>query len=401
MPAGASRYQRRSRVTGIAWGLVSPIPLAPVQGRAQGRHRRLMRGLDLRAGAQGRQSARPLTWHGLIRFSSDRVHKALVESLACGFTFIPDERAVPSELGHGLSFEAASGKDRLGGRLGFRVPLTDRERQLLDEYRSQLTKLQFALWARAFAETDAEPERPVVVTLSQLCDDLGYRRLQNGAHRPELKRQVAALLALLTAVEVDAEYRAPDGRTARLRGPLWQRFPDLEPERSLAYAPGAWAADPLWSRFNRRVALAGAGLLALRPDRDRWAISVGGYLATLARMNGYRPLTVRVETLLERTGLGEAEQRNPSRMREMLERALEQLEAVGVIAGWDWFSSDHSEPDMDAPSDLARLAGTAPHWAQRSLVIQWPAPLRDREASLRSRREASSRTKRVRTTPAR
>jgi hypothetical protein len=337
----------------------------------------------------------------LIRFSSDRVHKALVESLACGFTFIPDERAVPSELRHGRSFESAGGKDQLHGRLGFRLLPTDRERQLLDEYRSQLIKLQFALWARAFAETDADPERPVVVTLAQLCDDLGYRRLQNGAHRPEHKRQVAALLELLTAVEVDAEYRAPDGRTAHLRGPLWKRFPELEPERSFAYTPGAWYADPVWRQFNQRVALAGAGLLALRPDRDRWAISVGGYLATLARMNGYRPLTVRVETLLERTGLGEAEQRNPSRMREMLERALEQLEAVGVIAAWDWFNSNPSEPDMDAPSDLAQLARTAPHWAQRSLVIQWPAPLRDREVALRFCREASSRAKRVRTTPAR
>lgn len=394
---GRSRYQRRSQVSGVAWGLFPPIYLTPALLLAEAPHQ----GLDIRAGAPGRPAARPLTWHGLIRFSSDRVHKALIESLAGGFAFIPDERALPSELHDGSDFVSIGGKDRLTGRLGFRLPPTDRERRLLDEYRSQLIKLQFALWARAFAETDAEPERPVIVTLSQLCDDLGYRRLQNGAHRPEHKRQVAELLALLTTVELDAEYLTPDGRTTYLRGPLWQRFPDLEPERTFAYSPGTWYADPAWNRYNRRVALAGAGLLALRPDRDRWAISVGGYLATLARMNGYRSLTVRVETLLERTGLGEAERRNASRMREMLERALEQLEAVGVIAAWDWFGSDPSEPDMDTPSDLSRLANTAPHWAQRSLVIQWPAPLRDRETVLRSRREATPRAKRVRTTPAR
>jgi hypothetical protein len=364
--------------------------------------------LDIRAGGAAGRAARPLVWHGLIRFSSDRIHKAAIEALALGFHFIPnnsDEPASPDDSRHSRPFRSASGKDWLDGRLGFRMPPTDRERQLLDEYRSQLVKMQFALWARAFAETDADPHRPCVVTLAQLCEDLGYRRLQNGAHRPEHKRLVAELIELLTNVEVEAEYRAPDGRLARLRGPLWKRFRDLELERTVAYAPGDWYSDPAWSRFNRRVGLIGAGLLSLRPDRDRWAISVGAYLATLARMNGYRPLTLRVSTLMDRTGLQEAEQRNPSRMREMLERALEQLEAVGVIAEWDWFHGAFSEPDMDAPNDLARLITGADQWAERSLVIRWSAPLRDREALLRARRESPSaevrRSTRTRTAPQR
>ena len=363
--------------------------------------------LDIRGGGTSRRVARPLVWHGLIRFSSDRIHKAALETLACGFHFIPndpDDRMARHDLRHGRPFHSVGGKDRLEGRLGFRRSLTDRERELLNEHRAQLIKLQFALWARAFAETNADPSRPTVVMLSQLCEDLGYRRLQNGTHRPEHKRQVAEWINLLTSIELDAEYCAPDGRRVRLTGPLWRRFPDWEGDRVIAFAPGPWCAEPVWSRYNQRVGLIGAELLALRPDRDRWAISTGAYLATLARMNGYRSLTLRVATLIERTGLKDAEQRNPSRMREMLERALEQLEAAGVIAQWDWFNADASEPDMDAPGELMGLTTSSMHWTERCLVIRWPAQLHDREGVLRSKREprgAGQRVARSRTVPQR
>lgn len=360
--------------------------------------------LDIRAGSSGRRPARPLGWHGLIRFSSDRIHKAVVESLTSGFTFTPHEFSSERDLHLAREFGGRSGRDYLSGRLGFRLPPTDRERELLNGHRAQLIKLQFALWARAFAETDAEPARPAVVTLSQLCDDLGYHRQQNGSHRPEHKRQVAEWVALLTSIELEAEYEAPDGQRVHLTGPLWRRFPDWELDRQIAFAPGPWYANTVWSRFNRRVGLFSAALLSLRPDRDRWAIGIGGYLACLARMNGYRPLTLRVATFLERTGLQEAERRNPSRMREMLERALEQLEACGAIAQWDWFNADPYEPDMDTPAVLEQLLGSAPGWADRSLVIRWPEALRHREASLSSAREirrTGRRGNRLRTVPER
>lgn len=361
------------------------VPAVLLRRRALSTHAR--RFLDIRAGASSHRSARPLGWHGLIRFSSDRIHKAVVESLADGFTFTPHEHSSERDFHLARAFGGRSGRDRLAGRLGFRLPSTDRELELLNGNRAQLIKLQFALWARAFAETDADPARPAVVTLSQLCDDLGYHRQQNGSHRPEHKRQVAEWVALLTSIELNAEYEAPDGQRVRLTGPLWKRFLDWELDRQIAFAPGPWYADPLWSRFNRRVGLFSAALFTLRPDRDRWAICVGGYLACLARMNGYRPLTLRVATLLERTGLQEAERRNPSRMREMLERALEQLEACGAIAQWDWFNAAPYEPDMDTPAELEKLLGVAPGWADRSLVIRWPEELRRREDSLSSARD--------------
>ncbi|MGV3722281.1 MAG: hypothetical protein ACO1SX_15345, partial [Actinomycetota bacterium] len=152
-------------------------------------------------------------------------------------------------------------------------------------------------------------------------------------------------------------------------------------------------ADPVWTRCNGSVGLASAGLLRLRSDRDCWAIAVGGYVAALSRMNGYRPLTLRVSTLLERSGLATAERRNPGRMRDMLERALDRLEAVGVIGEWDWFAGASAEPDMDASDDLAGLMETA-EWSTRSLVIRWPAALQQRGDDLRVSREQHWRDRR-------
>ncbi|MCC2668357.1 MAG: hypothetical protein K0Q72_828 [Armatimonadetes bacterium] len=352
--------------------------------------------LEIRAGEP--RVARALVWHGLIRFPADRIHKAVVETLARGVVFYPE--APEGDLAAGRELVPGRGRDQLTGAIGFRVRPTALEQERLRQSWPLLLKLQYVLWARAFAEMDAEPGKPVRVTWAQLCEDLGYARLRNGAHRPEHKRLVAALADLLTSLSLRAEYRAPDGRSASLAGPVWQRHPELESERIFAYSPGAWQDDPVWKAFNHAVGLARPELLRLRPDRDRWAIAVGGYLAVLARMNGYRALTLRVATLLERTGLEEAERRNPARMREMLERALDRLEEARIIGGWDWASAATGEPDMDAPGELAALADAAAGWAGRSVVICWPAALVEREpvlAAARKRRRTASRRTNERT----
>ena len=347
--------------------------------------------LEIRCGTSTRRKAPPLGWHGLLRFPADRIHKAVVETLSRGVIFFPDEP--DRELAAGRELPTSRGRDRLTGAIGFRRRPSEPEEDRLHRNWPLLVKLQYALWARAFAEADGEPGAPVTVTWAQLCEDLGYARLRNGAHRPEHKRLVAELVDLLTRLQVEADYQAPDGRTTRLSGPLWRRHPALEEERSFVYSPGAWYDDPVWREFNRTVGLARAELLRLRPDRDRWALAVGGYLAPLARMNGYRPLTLRVETLLERTGLREAEERNPARMREMLERALDRLQAAGLIGNWDWRSASDHEPDMDAPAELAALTEAA-GWDDRAVVIRWPAALQRREPGLAASRERRQRTRR-------
>jgi hypothetical protein len=358
-------------------------------------HRRLRRrpvgsrrAVVLRAGP-GRSGVAPtLARAGCLRFPADRIHKAVVEALVPGaldVVTIADGEGEKS-WSQQYSFATGGGRDRLVGRIGFRTPPGGETARLLRQGHALLIKAYYALWARHFAQGGSGPAAPVPVTLSRFCDDLGYARLANGAHRPAAKRQAARVLELLAALELAVEYRAPDGRTWRLEGPVWECRPAGESGRAFTCRPGSWFADAAWQAWNGRVGLAGAGLLELRPDRDRWAICLGGYLAPLARMNGYRPLTLRVRTLLAKSGLSRAERRNPARMREKLERALERLETAGVLGGWDWVGGG-GEPDMDAPADLASLAAAATGWADRSLLIRWPPELQAREGPLREARE--------------
>jgi hypothetical protein len=305
------------------------------------------------------------------------------------------EALVPGALAEGegwfraFPFETGSSRDRLEGRIGFRVPPSEDALGWMRQGGALAVKAHFALWARAFAEHGEDPGAPTSLTLSRFCDDLGYARLDNGAHRPASKRQALRALELLASLEIEASYRTPDRRNCRLGGPVWNL--DVLPQ-SFRYRPGPWSEEPVWRAFNGQVALAHAGLLRLRPDREQWAIFTAGYLASLARMNGYRPVTLRARTLLEKTGLAHAERRNPGRMREKLERALDRLEDAGVIRQWDW-DSPGAEPDMDRGADLRDLAASAEGWMERVVLISWPAELDGRapllEEARRRRRRAS------------
>jgi hypothetical protein len=330
-----------------------------------------------------RTSAAPLTWKGALRFPADRIQKGLVEVLMPGACEL-ERNELPSERWV-RRVDARSGRDYLWGTIGFRPAAAGEE----PEHHPSALKLQWALWARFYAETGGKPDGEARVSLSQLCDDLGYARLANGAHRPATKRLVVDLLRRLGDLELELRYTAPDGSTVHLAGPAWQI--EFAPGSSVTvrYRPGSWFGNPVWRRFNSAVGVAPAALLQLRPDRDAWALRVGSYLASLARMNGYRPLTLHVRTLLERTGLSAAESRNPARMREKLERALERLEETGCLGSWDWAGSG-SEPDMDSPGDLAQL-GAAENWTDLRLMLQWPSVIGVREGALTAARVNRSR----------
>ncbi len=358
--------------------------------RCARRARRAAGALEIRAGvARGRQA--PLfTPEGFLRFPADRLQKGVAEALLPGAL---EEGNDPEGWFAAHRLAPRSGRDHFGGKIGFHLPPPEQVRALLPGSEPLAVKAHYALWARFFADTGGDPGKVLGLTLSRLCGDLGYVRLQNGSHRPAHKRQAAVLLDLLTTLELEIDYRAPDGRTCRLTGPLWKRLPtgDDDPH-ALRLTPGEALGDPVWRAFNHSVGLVPGRLLELRPDRDRWALCLAGYLAPLARMNGYQPLRLRPATLLERTGLLHAERRNPARMREMLERALDRCEAAGIIERWDFAGAAPEEPDMDSPADLSRLAAAAEDWEDRRIVIQWPAGLQAHETRLRTARKRRSRT---------
>lgn len=345
--------------------------LAPLPHRAA---------LDIRCGAGAREPAPGIARRGFVRFPGNRIQKAVVEALVPGALEPVPEADTAAGWTHRFEFATRGSRDRLSGAIGFRAPAAASAVEPLPAD-PVLLKLQFALWSRYFAQ-DGELGGTVSTSVSQLCDDLGYARLRNGAHRPAVKRRVEALLKQLAALELDVEYRAPNGRTCRLQGVVWALSLSGPGSRTVTFAPGPWSREAVWTRFNAQVALAGEGLLRLRADRDAWAVYLGGYLASIARMNGYRPKVVRLHTLLVRSGLLWAERRNPARMREKLERALERLEAAGVLGGWDWLAVEADEPDMDAPARLASLADAENDWPDRRLVIRWPGELERRAEQL-------------------
>jgi hypothetical protein len=112
---------------------------------------------------------------------------------------------------------------------------------------------------------------------------------------------------------------------------------------AFAYGPGKVYEDPTWRARNRSVALAGEGLLTLgNGNKDKWAILIGGYLASFVRMNRYQQQVIDTKTLLEKTGLsGEKERhRQLTRMDNKLVTALDTLEEISFIKSWEPIMED-------------------------------------------------------------
>jgi hypothetical protein len=332
----------------------------------------------------------PLVRHGWIRFPADRIFKAVVGALVPGgMEILETNEGLAGDTAGEFRFDCQGVRDRLRGKIGFRVDEPERAGNpvALD------LQLHFALWARFFEQTGGDTCSSFRLTLAQLADDLGYARQANGSHRPECKRRLRAALERLAGLRLDATYEAPDGRECRLHGPFWEiRFPE-DPAAAITCRPGAWFSEPVWRAYNHNVGLVSPVLLLLRPDRDAWAIRVGSYLASLSRINAYRPVTLRVRTLAESTGLAAAEARNPARIREKLERALDRLQDVGAIGSWTWAGGTEKEPDMDSPADLCALA-TGDDWRNLRIEIEWPPELRRREHAIREAREQRRRSRR-------
>jgi hypothetical protein len=322
----------------------------------------------------------PLGQDGYLRFASDRIHKAIVEALEQGERMDAITETFLQRDGHAhagapifwkaydFSTDAKPDGNSLEGAIGFtREPGTALWR-LLQQNGARAIQAHYSLMARAYEETDANPREWVPLSIPQFCDDLGYARLPNGAHRPENKRQVLDILHLLTRMELRAVY-TPPGRPRRLiQGPLWlvglEKYEEMREGTALHrwdpiefwFLPGAFFRDEQWRANNRYVGLLGKGFLGLEAgDRDKWAIMVGGFLGALARMNAYRPLTLLVENLAEVTGLQAAYPHRPKRRLAKLAAALEKLIAVGVIGAWQFLKEGRSV-EVTWPADLATRA---------------------------------------------
>jgi hypothetical protein len=367
----------------------------------------------------------PIAVNGQLSVASDRINKATVEALMPGAMKQSSvlDVALNKLKVHGLTigkkFWAAypfSARKDLHGAIGFTQNPGEAIWRMLQRNGALAVKAQYALWARAYAETDADPQKFIIMSISQFCDDLGFKK-KKGAHERFNKHKAVEVLDLLTSLELSAIYQTPKYKIVHLSGPLWMRggireelddFTDIFGERhvgdpqnrmswdpiAFAYAPGIFFANPEWRKYNHNVALIGAGLLQLGSgDNDKWAVMVGGYIALLARMNGYRTTRVGVKRVLERTGLlaEMMKHRQASRMRDKLERALEKLQLVRVIKAYH-FTSEAEDVDFDDLNNLETLDRMSePHrwaasWLNQCIVIEWPEDFERRAEELREKK---------------
>ncbi|MCC6445703.1 MAG: hypothetical protein IT210_19890 [Armatimonadetes bacterium] len=292
-----------------------------------------------------------------VLFPCDSIHRAAVMALSTVGRWRP---YYPFALGCSATF----GSKRQGEvqvRVGLPEGFDEAERDLLAANPPRLVKAHYALWGRYFQDSpDPEAGGTLGVEISQFLEDTGIRKAARGGFKRERKEEALALLKALSAVRLYGSF-APAGSVSpiSLRGPLWHfgsfsgrtdRAPSrpeyLDPGQwepfSYIYAPGSWFYRDDWRARNRFTGKVSRGLLRLRADTEGWAILIGGYLATLARTNHYAPKSLKVATLLEKTGLAQSEDaaQRTGTFADKLERALNRLIDARVVTHWKW---DHSE----------------------------------------------------------
>jgi hypothetical protein len=314
--------------------------------------------------------------------------------------------------------------DDLHGVVGFRENPGDALWEFLQKQGDLAVRAQFALWARAYQENNAEPNSWIILSVTQFCDDIGFKR-HKGIQRRENKQKAVQILEAVTAQEIAVQWRTPEGKLRRMRGPLWQRgalgeeydeYADLfganrlgDPENwdpvAFAYTPGFLFGDQEWRKFNKAVAIIGKGLLQLTADnRDKWAVLIGGYIALQARMNGYRPSRFKISTLLEKTGLHtRGENRNLARVLDSLYKSLDRLKEVKVIGHWFIVQNEQQEKfsydDLNSAETRSRIAKEAATRRNTTLElnqvieINWTEALVERGNVLQEAREKAVKQK--------
>jgi hypothetical protein len=360
-----------------------------------------------------RLASSPLAREGFIRFPSERIFKSTLESLMPGAMLAGPALSAAletiSDRGRpaGNNLEAAyvfkSKRGDFEGVVGLPHGNDPALRRVLEDMSPLAIKALFALWARLYAEL-GNPVfgQSVTVSVSQFCDDLGYKR-KRCSHEPENRRRAALVLRALMALETRITYK-PAQQEVLLDGRIFHHSPlpshiqgysDVFPScgdgeiggvrgvEAFTYGPGAAYENPAWRARNTSVALVGEGLLKLGGDnKDKWPVLVGGYIASVAGMNSYRQRPISASTLLEKTGLSQDGERHRQvgRMQDKLEAALDRLREVGLIGGW--------EP----------ITNGAEQWLIEKVEIVWPDALAkradERERS-RERHKRSARRKRA------
>jgi hypothetical protein len=358
----------------------------------------------------------PIAREGFIRFPSERIFKATLEALMPGAMLTgPPLYAALDTLSEGgqiaENLEAAyvfksKGGD-FEGAIGFPPGTSINLRQAIHDMPALAVKALFTLWARLYAETKNPAYSDIIsISVAQFCDDLGYKQ-KKGSHAPENRLRAITVLEALMNLEAIIIYRQ-DKLLGHLKGHIFDRR-HLSPEvkgyfdvfampqhgkcddskgsGAFTYGPGQVYAGSAWRARNSNVALISEELLSIgKGNIDKWTVLVGGYLASIGRMNRYRPKSFRAEVLVRKTGLYLERERHYqfSRMRDKLEEALARLQETGIIKEWRLRQNQLNGLETgqkvapESKDDRAESPAWKSEWSNWQIEISWPEALRKR-----------------------
>lgn len=335
---------------------------------------------------------KPLPEHGYIIVPVSPDNELIVEAFASGEmhpTTVEVTSSPSSEQTFGLAHtllkrQGQSGKEQTIRLIGFKQLPAEYIWNLLERNDALAIKAHYALWARwaqEYPRMDFSPEQTLSLTLSQFCDDLGFNK-HKGEHRLKNKQTAVAVLELLTSIEFMCLQQRANNRIDSTSGPIWRRadlpvelhgfqnmwtksnhgLPNMWINTAFSYAPGTMFATKAWRKQNRFNARLGAAFLELQTEnRDKYALIVGGYLASLIRTDESVPIEISMQTLAEKTGMWSVDGRNDSfQVENKIVRALGKLIEKEVIKSYK------IRPLGKGKSNNTKRA------LERVCVIDWP-----------------------------
>lgn len=137
------------------------------------------------------------------------------------------------------------------------------------------------------------------------------------------------------------------------------------------FQPGKLFAKFLFGP-GRQTALLSAKAIQYDPYRQKWEKRLARYLSWQWRIQVTRndyTRAYRTSTLIEAVGM-EPDQKRPGLTRDRLEKALDRLQADGVIAQWQYEPERWNE-------EWASLRGWLDKWLASTIIVEPPEPIRE------------------------
>lgn len=295
------------------------------------------------------------------------------------------------------------GQGSAGGQAVLRPPAADEQKELLPPEAVEAWAAEMWRQRNELSDLDADAldalsaiwlwqaENPGDGAYSGVDDLLELRGIKpkrgghgrRGGYEPEQRRDMLRALhhiqnIWLDMAEVEVFEETRSGRRKRTKRRVQSRafvvtdrMGQMRLDGHIEVEAFRFVPGEIFARFllgaGRQWALLSAKALGYDPYRQTWEKRLARYLSWQWRIRAKDEAysqPYRVETLLDHAG-EELNTRAPSRTKERLEKALDRLQADGVIAGWQYDRFD------DWFGELVRK-GWAEVWLRATVVIEPP-----------------------------